>query len=291
MIVDDDISKSNDLSENNQETEVNTQNVETERLKQRNRRLKRRIATSERLFQYAKLKQKKMRKIAMEKQNNKPKDCTFTPRINHKKSSMKRDGTFGDRLYSDYKERSQRQKKRMQERDRKFIRRRKWHRTKNERKNAGGSDCSDSGNDDSDFEDGGDRKISSSKFSENYNIKMKKYLEAKEKRARRATATPSDCTFRPTINRHVKAKRIINNFSNKIKKKQKKYRNERQRRKSNVAVMKMYNEGLKEQLLCGAEIVKNNRSGDGSNTNAVNKWTDKEIDNELEMFDRYANNF
>ena len=55
--------------------------------------------------------------------------------------------------------------------------------------------------------------------------------------------------------------------------------------------MKMYNEGLKEQLVRSAENVNNNRFGDiDSNANAVNKWSEKDIDHELEMFDKYTNN-
>ena len=48
---------------------------------------------------------------------------------------------------------------------------------------------------------------------------MKKYLEAKERRKRRANAAPSDCTFTPIINKHVKTKSLLRKFSTNIKKK------------------------------------------------------------------------
>ena len=61
-----------------------------------------------RLFEQAKVSQQKKRAIAQQNERSKPKDCTFTPRINRnansKKCSRNRSGKkrIGDRLYSDF---------------------------------------------------------------------------------------------------------------------------------------------------------------------------------------------
>ena len=289
-----------------------------ERLTRKRLNMKKTIATSERLFQQAKLKQKRMRKIALENKINKPKNCTFTPRINNNnRKRTKNKGKFGDRLYSDYKKRNQRRKQRIEERDKRFNRQRRWN-NKNRRINNNNnkrkrrkdnSDDDDDSSNDSAVEDGdssdeenksysNNGKISPSQFNKNYNAKMKKYLEAKERRKRRANAAPSDCTFTPIINKHVKTKSLLRKFSTNIKKKKRNNNNNNnianarrhRRRKSNAAVMKMYNDGLKEQILRGGEMVRNRNRFDTSsnNNNTMTKWTEKDIDQELDLFDSYA---
>ena len=54
--------------------------------------------------------------------------------------------------------------------------------------------------------------------------------------------------------------------------------------------MKMYNDGLKEQILRGGEMVRNRNRFDTSsnNNNTMTKWTEKDIDQELDLFDSYA---
>ena len=54
--------------------------------------------------------------------------------------------------------------------------------------------------------------------------------------------------------------------------------------------MKMYNDGLKEQILRDGEMVRNRNRFDTSsnNNNTMTKWTEKDIDQELDLFDSYA---
>ena len=105
---------------------------------------------------------------------------------------------------------------------------------------------------------------------------MKRYLESKEKRKRKANSNPIDCTFTPIINRHVKTKSIVRSIKRNIKRKNKSCG--ASRRKGNAAIMQTYNAGL---------MIKpkgyQNRFETGK-SEAIEQWTEKDIEDELNMF-------
>ena len=231
------------------------------------------MTISDRLFEQAKLSQQKKRAIAQQNERSKPKNCTFTPRINgntsNKKYSRNRSGKkgIGDRLYSDYLSRKNRREERIKERDRayKTYKRRKIRRLRNQR-----------GDSDSDSDESA--TISPSKFEESYNSKMKRYLESKEKRKLKANSTPIDCTFAPIINRHVKTKSILRSIKKNIKRKHKS--RGASKRKSNAAVMQTYNAGLMHK----PKGYQNRFETGNSKGEAIGQWMEKDIEDELDMF-------